>query len=101
VQNDFEARADWMVQPTFEGANHQPDAVATGPTHVVAQPGATVTMDLSASTDPDGDALSYEFLHYGDQDSVQAAVPVEQDGSGLASITVPDEPARAFRSLRR
>ncbi|MBU4337232.1 MAG: DUF1593 domain-containing protein [Actinobacteria bacterium] len=99
VQNDWAARADWMVASTYDAANHQPVVQATGATSTFAQPGQTFTLDLRGSTDPDGDSLSFTFWHYGDQDSVSAEVPITQDGSGLASIVVPDEPGTQIQII--
>jgi hypothetical protein len=99
IQNDWEARADWMVAEEYEDANHQPVVEATGATRTVAQPGETFTLDLRESTDPDGDDLSFTFWHYADQDSVAADVPVTQDGSGRASIVIPDEPGTQIQII--
>ncbi|WP_198663652.1 nucleoside hydrolase-like domain-containing protein [Jiangella endophytica] len=99
IQNDWAARADWMVTPAYEDANHQPVVRAKGATRTVAQPGDVFTLDLRKSSDPDGDELSFDFWHYGDQDSVSADVPVSQDGSGRASIVIPDEPGTQIQII--
>lgn len=62
-QNDFAARMDWCVKP-YDEANHPPKAVVEGEKEVILQVGKTLTLDASGSTDPDGDELSYHWIHY-------------------------------------
>ncbi|WP_416372268.1 hypothetical protein [Bifidobacterium longum] len=50
-----------------------------------------VSLDLSGSSDPDGDALSYSCWEYADADTVQSEVPIVSDGGGKFHFTVPDE----------
>ncbi len=63
MQNDFAARMDWCVKPV-SAANHPPNAQLAHPEVIEAKPGQTVTLDASGSSDPDGDALSYEWFYY-------------------------------------
>ncbi|MEM9261306.1 MAG: nucleoside hydrolase-like domain-containing protein, partial [Bacteroidota bacterium] len=67
-QYDFAARMDWQVTPP-ESANHNPEAVVNGiggksVLSLSATPGDTLTFSATASTDPDGDQLSYEWFLY-------------------------------------
>ena len=64
-QHDFAARAEWCVK-TYADANHPPAVWLTTPADVEAAPGATVKLDVSGSTDPDGDKLSVLWWHYKD-----------------------------------
>ncbi|MDR2254188.1 MAG: DUF1593 domain-containing protein, partial [Bifidobacteriaceae bacterium] len=98
VQNDFAARMDWCVEE-YKDANHQPVAVARGDLNFVAQPGQVVTLDLSQSTDPDGDTLSYSFWQYADQDSVSAKVGIAGASSSVASFVVPNEPGKQIQVI--
>lgn len=62
--------------------------------HSIASSGTTggvVSLDLSGSSDPDGDALSYSCWEYADADTVQSEVPIVSDGGGKFHFTVPDE----------
>jgi hypothetical protein len=72
---------------------------ATGATKTIAQPGAVFTLDLRDSTDPDGDKLSFKFWQDGDQDSVRASVPIAHDGSGRATIVVPNGPGTQLQII--
>jgi hypothetical protein len=64
------------------GINNAPNAVA-GASQTVAS-GASVTLDGSASNDPDGDALSYQWAQIAGD-----AVMLENGSSATASFTAP------------
>lgn len=64
-QNDFSARMDWTVKP-YEEANHPPVPKLDHPDVITARRGERVDLSATASTDPDGDALSYEWFVYGE-----------------------------------
>lgn len=64
-QNDFAARMDWTSKPYAE-ANHPPVAKLGHPAEITAKPGQRVDLSAEGTTDPDGDALSYEWFYYGE-----------------------------------
>ncbi|MBB5350579.1 hypothetical protein HNR46_000807 [Haloferula luteola] len=64
VQNDFAARADWCVKD-YASANHPPQVkLKDTPLDLFAVPGETLTLDASATRDPDGDSLQFQWWAY-------------------------------------
>jgi hypothetical protein len=62
-QNDFAARMDWTIKP-YNQANHPPVPKLAHANRITAKPGERVKLSAAGSTDPDGDALSYEWFYY-------------------------------------
>jgi hypothetical protein len=68
-QHDFAARMDWTIKP-YKDANHPPVAAIGGdqsgghPVELRMRVGETVTLDATASRDPDGNRLNYRWFHY-------------------------------------
>lgn len=63
VQNDFAARMDWTIKP-YKEANHPPVVKLDHPSHLTARPGERVDLSATATSDPDGDPLSFEWFCY-------------------------------------
>ena len=62
-QNDFAARIDWCIK-SYREANHPPIAQLAHNESLIYKSGDTVRLSASPSADPDGDALSYEWIYY-------------------------------------
>jgi len=62
-QNDFAARMDWTIR-SYKEANHPPVPRLGHPERLVAHRGERVDLSAEGTTDPDGDAVSYEWFYY-------------------------------------
>lgn len=62
-QNDFAARMDWTIKD-YADANHPPVVRLATPAYVKARAGDRVDLSAAGSSDPDGDALSYQWFVY-------------------------------------
>jgi len=62
-QNDFAARMDWTVK-AYKEANHPPQPKLGHASRLTAKPGERVELSADGSSDPDGDALSYQWFYY-------------------------------------
>jgi len=63
-QNDFSARMDWTVTPTYADANHPPVPKLGHPRELTVKPGGRLALSAAGTSDPDGDAMSYRWMHY-------------------------------------
>jgi len=82
-QNDFAARVKWSTTPDFTEANHHPVVSInkdTGlhPLRLEAEAGESITLDASASYDPDSkDTLTFKWWHYKEPSATQWHVSSE------------------------
>jgi hypothetical protein len=75
-QNDFAARMDWTIKPYAE-ANHPPAPKLNHPDRISAKSGERVNLSAEGSTDPDGNALSYEWIYYREPGTFASSRPME------------------------
>jgi hypothetical protein len=94
-QNDFAARIDWTIKPYAE-ANHPPIARLGHPNELTAKPDQRVNLSAEGSSDPDGNALSYEWFYYGEAGTFTVSnarsgqpVPIQNFDQQKAWFTVP------------
>lgn len=99
IQNDFEARMDWCVQPKFESANHPPKAVVHGRKVQTVKVGSIVRLNASGSFDPDGNELTYSWWQYEDADDCSEKVIIKDGALEYASFVVPNEPGKEIHIL--
>ena len=78
--NDFAERASWCVTPRYEDANHAPEVTVVEGLDLTVAAGESVTLHAEG-TDPDGDALRYEWFRYPDADTYEGAVALAADGN--------------------
>jgi hypothetical protein len=97
LQNDFRARLDWCVR-TREQANHPPSvrvkgANALGIARIAARPGATISLDASASTDADDDTLTFNWYVYPEAGTYQGSSAPLSRGAARTDFEVPRDAA--------
>ncbi|KAJ5321242.1 hypothetical protein N7476_004244 [Penicillium atrosanguineum] len=103
-QNDFAARMQWSLPANMSKPNHHPVVSINGSTgpvllNLTVEAGSTVTLDASATSDPDGDALTFNWFQYKEPGStdwnVEAQVPQlnisTSNGGRLAQMPIPAE----------
>ncbi|KAJ4299985.1 hypothetical protein N0V90_005233 [Kalmusia sp. IMI 367209] len=82
-QNDFAARIKWTMEAGFEKVNHHPVVAVNGdfglhPLRLEAEAGETITLDASATYDPDpSDKLTFKWWHYREPTATQWWVDAE------------------------
>ncbi len=95
IFNDFAARMQWAK----DGAgNRNPHVVINGDDslariNVTPAPGATVTLDASASKDPDGDKLSFSWWVLTEAGTYAKDVSIAGNDTSRATVTVPADAA--------
>lgn len=94
-QNDFAARMDWTIKPYAE-ANHPPVPKLAHPNRLSARPGQRIQLSAEGTSDPDGDAVSYEWFYYGEAGTFSVSsgrsgqpIDIENFDQPKASFVVP------------
>ncbi len=90
MQNDFAARADWCVKP-YDRANHPPVVKLAHRLDLKVRPGQKVSLIAQATTDPDGDTLTYRWWQYQEVDTYGGTVTIDNADHRDATFTVPDD----------
>jgi hypothetical protein len=88
VQNDLAARADWCVKD-YASANHHPVVkLKDTPLEIEAAAGESITLDASASRDPDRDQLTCRWWHYHEAGTYPGEPLPETEGP-VAEVALP------------
>jgi hypothetical protein len=76
-QNDFAARMRWATTADYARANHAPVPALAHPAEVTVKSGERFLLDARGTTDPDGDSLSYWWLHYPEAGTYRGRIAIE------------------------
>jgi hypothetical protein len=87
-QNDFAVRMDWCTQ-SYEEANHPPVIVLSHPETLTVKSGEGLSLDAFNSTDPDGDHLSFLWMHYPEAGTYKKAISLGAENVHVVHFTAP------------
>ncbi len=85
---------DWCEQP-YENANHHPVAVLNGDNSndilfMDVSPGDEISLDASASKDPDSDELDISWWYYQEAGTYKGEQEISNASGKKTSINIPD-----------
>ena len=86
--NEQAARLQWGQKATYADANHAPVVTIDGPLDISAAPGDVVKLNASA-TDPDGDALTFNWYEDTGSDSYTGTIAPSSTNTRATSFEVP------------
>ena len=93
-QRAFASRMDWCVQE-YQSANHAPLVSVNGSTKKEAliiskKAGKNILLDASASSDPDDDSLTFEWIFYPEAGGFRGMLPLLKSEVPKVSFQVPE-----------
>ena len=97
-QNDFAGRMDWTVKSEYEDANHPPVVKLDHPAYIKAKPRERVDLSATATTDPDGDPLSFHWFCYEEPGTRRMSNSRSGDKHDISWASI--SPRRGSRSRR-
>jgi hypothetical protein len=95
VSNNFKNRLLWSIKEPGE-VNREPSATVNGDTgtkvlKIQGKAGEVITLDASASTDADGDTLSFKWFRYTEADSYPKEIQLSGLSDPVLELTIPDD----------
>ncbi len=89
-QHDFAARIDWSNTNNYTQANHPPKAQLAHANVLTVRSGGKVNLDASSSSDPDGNSLQFNWIHYTEVGTLNAnGLKIEGQKNARASFIAP------------
>jgi hypothetical protein len=97
LQNDFRARLDWCVNSP-SAANHPPRLSLTGQNEngiamINCEPGERIRLDATGSTDPDDNAIDYDWFVYPEPGTYRGYTNLEAMNAPRGRLIVPEDAA--------
>jgi hypothetical protein len=93
AQNDFAARMQWTLTPSYRDGNHEPWVAVLGPDTIRVAPGGTVKL-RGLAFDPDRDDLSLQWWQYGEEGTYPGKVAIGAPNRRWTTVTVPADAVR-------
>lgn len=93
ISEDFAARMAWTVASRYEDANHAPQVILKHDENLRVAPGSQVSLDASASTDPDGDELEFKWWVYSEAGTYNGNVEIRNSDTPRPVVVVPKDAA--------
>lgn len=97
---DFKGRMDWCVKD-YEDANHHPEVALFGDKNrtilrAKARPVEIIKLDASASSDPDGDTLRFNWYIYPEAGTYhyQGEIDISDNKNSIAELKIPEDAAQ-------
>jgi hypothetical protein len=87
-QNDFAARMDWTIKD-YKSANHPPIAKLSHANQLTVRSGAICQLSARGSSDPDGNDLIYQWMHYPEPGTYLGNIQIESADAQAASFKAP------------
>lgn len=96
IWNDFMARMQWTATHDYSQANHHPiAAIGRDKSKRIIEKsikaGKTISLDASASFDPDGHSLQYSWFQYKEAGSFEGVCFIEQTHKSKCMVRIPRE----------
>jgi hypothetical protein len=79
---------DWCTR-SFENANHPPVAALNHANNIEVKSGQTFVLDASASTDPDKNKLSYEWIYYREAGTFPSQIKIDDKNNSKITFQAP------------
>ncbi|WP_114750266.1 DUF1593 domain-containing protein [Pleomorphovibrio marinus] len=95
ASNSFKNRLLWSVKEPNE-VNREPIAAINSDKsnkimHLTANPGETISLDASASSDPDGDNLTFNWFRYEQADSYSGEISINDPSNNVIKVAIPQD----------
>src|SRR4051812_26048961 len=88
AQNDFAARMQWTLTPSYRAGNHAPRVGVLGGGTRTVSAGRTVAL-RGLAVDPDRDRLSFQWWQYGEEGTYPGKVAIASPDRAWTTVTVP------------